>query len=288
MDAAGTSRVSCNLCGSDRERILFQKDSFNIVKCGKCGLVYVNPRLDGSELSELYNKNKISPVEYYVQNTADDEKTFRERAKKIKQFKDSGVLLEVGCGVGTFLKELKKAGFNVYGIDINKSAVEYCKSRNNLGDVTASSFEEGSFKKESFDVIVMNDVLEHTTDPSSVLKTAYGLLKKDGLIFITTPDVESLTAKLSGSRWLHFKPDEHLYYFSPKTLRQMLEQAGFSFMEARHVGRFRSLEVIFLKSQTYTTLFYRISKLIDVFGLSKRLSLKVNVFDEMMAVAGKK
>ena len=76
-------QVKCIICGKDNTKLWSRRNSFNIVQCRECGLIYVNPRLTPEALIEMYNENKISPKGYYVENIDEDRKTFRNRIKNI-------------------------------------------------------------------------------------------------------------------------------------------------------------------------------------------------------------
>lgn len=278
--------VKCIICNANNEKLWAKRNGFNVVQCRQCGLVYVNPRLTPKALIEMYNENKISPKSYYVENIEEDRKTFRNRIKIIEMYKKTGRLLDVGCAIGTFMDEAKKRGWDVYGLDINKSAIEYCRDKLKL-NAKVSKIEDSGLKKESFDVIVMNDFLEHVPDPVFTVKEANKLLKKDGIVFIVTPNIGSILANLTKSRWLHLKPDEHIYYYNPRTIKILLNKANLKFVRWKPIGRVRNLEVIAYKSQSYSKIPYAVLKALGFLPLLRRISFNLNPLDEMMVIAKK-
>lgn len=272
--------VNCIICKSDNSDHLFEKNSFRIVKCRGCGLVYVNPRLKFEALEEMYNNNEISSIDYYLQNRKNDEKTFDIRLKAIEKYKKPGKLLDVGAGIGVLLNQAKKRGWDPYGIDIKRDSINFAKNQYSV-NVDVATLESAGFENNFFDAIVMNDLIEHVPNPITTLKIANKLLKSDGLIFLSTPNIESLMAKIFGTRWLHLKPNEHIYYFSPTTMNLILEEAGFKMIYCRSFGRVRSLDTILSKIQTYSPLPY---KLISKFGLNNilnKMTLYVDPRDEI-------
>lgn len=276
--------ISCNLCGSRDAELLFVKSGFKIMRCNHCHLVYVNPRLKQDVLATMYNQNKISPVNYYVEHQKEDYKSFVERLKLVERYIEPGKLLEIGCSVGTMLTAAKKRGWQVKGIDINKESVRYCK-KNGL-DVEAKTIEE--FKTEDeFDLIIMNDLLEHVPDPVATLMIASSFLRKNGILFIATPNISSLLARASGRRWLHLKPDEHIYYFSEGTIRKMLMKTGFQVLRIQSIGRVRNLGTAVEKFSTYSSLPHKTIKLLRMDNVLKKASIKINPGDEMGIIAKK-
>ena len=286
MNRGSSISVKCDLCGTDKPKLLLKKDGFNIVKCSNCSLIYVNPRLSGEELSELYNKNVISPYDYYIETKDEDERTFEERLDLIEDQVGSGKLLDVGCSIGTFSNVAKTRSWEVYGVDINKRSVDYCI--NNLGiEVKCGDFEDLDFPGDFFDVIIMNDFLEHVNSPTNALNKANSMMKKGGIIFIVTPKIDSLMAKLSKGKWLHLKPNEHIFYFSSRTMKELLKKTGFELIFIKPIGRYRNLNTIFKKSETYSESLYRIFQRLVSEKRAKNISIKLNLRDEMAAIAKK-
>lgn len=137
-----------------------------------------------------------------------------------------GNAMDIGCATGACLSVLRERGFVPHGIDVNPYAIQRAKSLVPGARLSEGTLEEAGFERGTFSLIVMSDVLEHSRDPQGLLKTAERFLAPGGKILIVTPDLESLTSKLMGRWWPHIKM-EHLFYFSGRALRQMLEKCGF-------------------------------------------------------------
>ncbi|MEM3127027.1 MAG: class I SAM-dependent methyltransferase [Candidatus Woesearchaeota archaeon] len=276
----------CNLCKADNYDFLFRKQGFNIVKCKKCSLVYVNPRLTQRELVANYNANKISPVPYYKEHFEEDKQTFRKRIKIIKKYKKRGKLLDIGCSIGTFLETAKEENFEGQGIDINKQAISVAQKKGL--NVKVANIEKNKISGAPFDIIVMNDLIEHVTDPVKTMKIANRLLKKKGIIFLVTPNAGSTMGKLTRKRWIHYKPDEHLSYFTPKTMSILLRKSGFSPLHIGTIGRVRNLATVIIKGSTYFGQFpQKIMKKLYLDRIFKRMRFTLSV-DEIVAIARKK
>jgi 2-polyprenyl-3-methyl-5-hydroxy-6-metoxy-1,4-benzoquinol methylase len=282
-ETAQLERVACALCGRDDDETLFHKDGFAIVRCRGCGLVYVNPRLAVAALTELYHEQAISPAAYYVRTEAQDERSFAARLRLIERYRPPGSLLDLGCGPGAFSAVAHARGWRTMGLDVNPRSVAHCRSRGL--EAICGVFPSPALAGQTFDVIVMNDFIEHLPDPASALRAAGDLLAPGGIVFITTPDIGSLVARVSGRRWLHLKPNEHLLYFNRRTMGTLLAQTGFRIEYLRSIGRVRNLGVALEKLRLVAELPARIGKALVPAALAERVNLPLNPGDEMAIIA---
>lgn len=279
-------QISCPLCSNTQERFLFLKNGFRIVRCLHCDLVYVNPRLTKKASEQLYNNNLISPLHYYQRTRKSDLTTFNKRWKLIeRQFQPGkkGNVLDVGCNIGTFLEVAKRAGWNCYGLDVNRSVVNECKSKGI--SISTTTLEQAKHLPHFFDVILLNDVLEHTTTPKSMIAAAATLLKKNGVLFIVTPNIESITFRILRKHWHHLKPNEHLTYFSKKTIRRLLDPSAFKILYQKNLGRHRSLGVVIDKIGEHISAASWIGKHLPSFLYD--LVFPFSTFDELCVIAKK-
>ncbi|MEP6652156.1 MAG: class I SAM-dependent methyltransferase [Myxococcales bacterium] len=234
----------CVLCQGDAFESLVDARLAHLRKCVGCGLVSVRAFPDQEELRAIYSadyfKNAESSVMGYDDYEQDKQyimKTAGRRLREIEQRTPPGRLLDVGCALGFFLEEAKRRGWTVQGIDISAHAAGY--ARDMLGIPTrVGLLRDAQFEKASFDVITMWDVIEHVPDPVAELALCRDLLRPGGLLVLSTPDVGSLVAKVTGPRWMGFKlAEEHLYYFSRETMRGALSKAGFETLAVSGIGK---------------------------------------------------
>lgn len=284
-DDATLERVACAVCGRADDEALFDKDGFAIVRCRGCGLVYVNPRLTPAALAALYEGQEISPAAYYVRTERQDELSFAQRLELIERFRPPGTLLDLGCGPGIFSGVARSRGWRTVGLDINPQSVAHCRERGL--ETICDVFPSAALADRRFDVIVMNDFIEHLTDPAAALEAAKGLLAPDGVLFITTPDVGSLMARMTKARWLHLKPNEHLVYFDRRTIDLLLARTGYRIKYLRAIGRIRNLAVALEKVKAYGELASTIGRLLIPARLAERVNIPLNPGDEMVVIAGR-
>lgn len=277
--------VRCPLCAADDAARMFEHGGFTIVRCGECSLVYVNPRLTAEALEAMYNANEISPQDYYERHISQDLAHFGKRLDIIERFKNTGSLLDLGTNIGTMLKVAKDRGWEVRGVEFNRKAAQFGSEHFGV-PIEQRDFMVAKFPPKSFDVVTMNDFLEHVTDPVSVLRETHMMLKDDGILAMTMPNIDTFMARVFKSRWLHLKPNEHLVQFSPKTITAILEKTGFEVLHIQSIGHLRTLETILKKGESYSSLARHVARIVPGF-MKKNISLYINPGDEMAVVARK-
>lgn len=143
--------------------------------------------------------------------------------------KEGGLLLDIGCGNGSFLTLARSCGWNVIGLDPDPKAVEYAKSQDL--DVKQGGIEYFREMSNRFDVITMNHVIEHLHEPAKVIEECYALLKPGGQLWIETPNIDSFGHEYFGKNWRGLESPRHLVIFNYKSLNQILKNAGFNTSE---------------------------------------------------------
>jgi 2-polyprenyl-3-methyl-5-hydroxy-6-metoxy-1,4-benzoquinol methylase len=234
-----TEYTSCALCGKDepeqlhlgQDRAYGRPGQFPIVRCRNCDLVYVNPRPVLDAIGYYY------PTNYEPYRKAPEEARFkiqqlhqrlklRGRCLAVTRVRRQGRLLDVGCATGTFLAEMRRYGdWQVCGVEPNQWAARYAQERLGL-DVFHGHLSEASFPDGRFDVVTMWDVLEHLHDPRQTLAEIFRILKPDGFLICSVPNLDSIDAKLFGRFWIGLDVPRHLYVYSKHTLSAMLRAEG--------------------------------------------------------------
>ena len=140
-------------------------------------------------------------------------------------------LLDVGCGNGEYLKNMRRAGWTVTGVEPNEESVRMGRSRFGL-EIHHGVLEDVSLPDRTFDVITMQHAVEHLPDPVRTLRTAYRLLRPGGRLVVVTPNINSLARRIFARHWFSWDPPRHLFLFSNRTLRRALTEAGFNVRQA--------------------------------------------------------
>lgn len=226
----------CPLCHSHSFAPRFSNEEMRVVRCGGCGLVMSDPQPDDDTLERIYTET------YFIGSDRDDldvQTGFLKRgtarlqlAEIIAYVEDRGHgpsrprVLEVGCGNGDFLVEARDAGFDIQGIDVSESAVAIANRILGEGTARADRLEDLNIAEGSLDIVVLADVIEHVRDPAQLIAGVRRILKPEGVVFVATPSLDSLSARLMGRYWVEYKL-EHLFYFDKRTITRLLVQAGF-------------------------------------------------------------
>lgn len=291
---AARYQVACNQCGSLEKHPYCPENGLGLVQCAQCGLVFVGQRPQADHLYTLYGadyfKNDNSGVVGYTDYLKDEpniRKTFARRLRHVERFVKPGQLLDIGCAAGFFMDEAHARGWAVQGMDVSDFAVEYARQRFGY-DVRCGSLLDQDYQPESYDLITMWDVIEHVPDPKAYIQHSARLAKRGGILALATPDIDSIPARFTGKRWVGYKlSEEHIYYFSRRTLSNMLAEAGFEIIHVRHVGKYVTLRLFLDRLSMYSPLAANGLELIErAFHLSER-SLYINPFD-IIAITARK
>ena len=254
-----------NLYSGIKDRLFGVKGSWNIDKCSNndCGLLWLNPMPTVEDLPKLYETyythahtqpskkpNKLVQLfrngcnEYlknkyqYPHNGSLPGKLIAKIIKLNPRWTTNldfsvfylpampnGKLLEIGCGNGDMLKKMQDIGWNGTGVDFDKKSISVAQD---LGlNVHEGDICDLNIKKNSFDVIIMNHVIEHLPDPGSTLKECQNLLRTGGKLICVTPNSKGILHSRYKKSYLHLDPPRHLHLFNKKNLKQLTLQAGF-------------------------------------------------------------
>jgi SAM-dependent methyltransferase len=223
----------CPRCsGRDYQR-KYLVDLLEVVRCTKCGLVYlINPPQD-SALYETYHARSLGNPEDYCESSQNERigELFwinQQRIRVIEQLKPQGRLLDIGCGQGFFLKTAQDHGYTAHGIDVSEIAVTHAKTAFGVS-ASVSSLDALNPDREGYDIICAWHVLEHFLDPVEALRKMRSLLPEDGVCVLEVPNLHSLKFIVSRTKWHGGNhPLYHRTFFTWTTLHGVLSEAGFS------------------------------------------------------------
>lgn len=231
--AQQNTKISCGVCGNDNIIFLFETqdyltgDYFDVYRCRKCGCGYTYPTLSSEDLKKYYKQTYYGKRKSFTDNIIN-----YLRVRKILNIKSTpGVIVDVGCGSGSFLKEMKKRNWEIFGteivpndhilIDIDK---KICKKE----------FPLCNYKNSSFDIVTMWHSLEHIPDAFSYLLEAKRILKNDGVIIIEVPNFLSIEEKITKNNWFHLDVPRHPIHFTPDALKNLLTRANLKIVKIEH------------------------------------------------------
>lgn len=218
----------CLICNCGQyERIIGYEEHF-LVRCINCNFVFASRVPTEDDLIKHYNG--YSREDYYSTIT---EKRYNEILDSLEKFRETNKILDIGCGIGYFLEVAKKRGWEVYGTEYTKTAVEICMEK---GINIAHGKLNPLYYHDKFDVITSFEVIEHINNPQEELSNINALLRNGGAFYCTTPNFNSLSRNLVGSAWSMIAYPEHLSYYTRNTLSYLLKQAGFETLDLKTTG----------------------------------------------------
>jgi 2-polyprenyl-3-methyl-5-hydroxy-6-metoxy-1,4-benzoquinol methylase len=286
----------CNICKNTTFRNLFRiqdlkhrttKDKFLLRRCLRCSIIIVTKngyQVDGSmyypqqysaykKIKQIQDNYKILPFNIV-----------KGRMGWTKMFKlqEKHKILDIGCGNGRHMAYLKrKYNVDVVGIELNQKAVAVGK---NAGlNIFHGSIDDYATNNE-YDVIYLSHVLEHLSKPYDALKNINKLLKKGGRIVIALPNTKSFERYLFKQYWWGWDTPRHIYMFSPKSIKYLLQETGFNNIEIYYevYSNFKNSTLHLLNKRKYNNIFLNkilnkinslLSKILPLFRFSGAIQI---------------
>ncbi len=252
--------VPCRLCGGESFSRLWDCGDFAFVACRGCGLIQQNPQSEPQAIAERYDgRSSADYLRYEERNqyayrdlellALGDIALEREAEPIFERARAEGRkprALDVGCATGALLAALRDSGWDPQGVELSAAQASYGQARHAL-PIHAGSLESASFPAASFDLVHASHLIEHLNDPAAFLDEVARVLAPGGLLVLTTPNADGFQARLLGPRWRSAIYD-HLYLFSARSLRALLESRGFAVSASATWGGWaRGLRPAFVK-----------------------------------------
>lgn len=240
-ERADTEAVTCCICHREG-RPIYDLDPFGVVRCPRCGLVFVSPRLRAEALERLYDDAGYYRDGVYGGKRRMSAALFLQRrwtAGRLALVQaESGRpaagarLLEIGCAYGLFLDAARRRGYDVTGVELSKIAAD--RARERFGLAVHTGAVDAAPVAGRFDVVCAWDTVEHLADPVAFWRTVRELLTDDGVVLFSTPNFASLPSRLLRARWWTLKPAEHIWQFTPQTHRTVAARSGMHVTRTLH------------------------------------------------------
>ena len=240
------ANYSCVICGHSDSTIVFDEFGVDVLRCRHCGHVFSSYEAD--EHYDGYFGDQVTSGNHFWW----DEAHTSMHSDFCDQFLvgKAGSLLDVGCGLGFFVKRASSyREWHVSGCDASRAAVEFAQRELGLKEVRCGPVETCGFEEKHFDIVTLWDVLEHIPDPDPLLSFLRTLLTEDGMLFIHAPNVRVQLPKARMTRLvrgmdpaLHYlEAKDHVNLYSMNTIRQVLRRNGYGNVEFIHLRPIQSL-----------------------------------------------
>ncbi len=209
--------TKCNICSNQDLTELLEYQKFYLKKCKNCNFIFsskipniemINECYSGYDRSVVLSDNSIKNIEKIIR-------------RQIKKY-NINTILDIGCGNGEFLDIYKKFEKETYFTEFGEDLIYKLKQKH--------KFIEGGMNpitEKKFDLVILSEVIEHTNDPTSLIKSISNLQNQGGLIYITTPNYNSLEHIILKRDYGIFTYPEHLCYFTIASLDILLRKNGY-------------------------------------------------------------
>ena len=226
--------------GGEVSEVFSNPVGFWFAICGTDGTVYMNPVPTEETLARLYNDTAYSfnwlrdqsARLKKVKPTNQEELDFILRAVTTDLSEERPRMLDVGCAIGSFMMTAS-AYFDVEGVDLSNTLADV--ARNNGHKVTTGRIQDVP-GKEVFDLITMQQLIEHITDPRDMLNHAYRLVKTNGFLYISTPNIDSASFAYLKPRHIHVSSFGHVSLFNKRSLALLANKCGFELTAHEYYG----------------------------------------------------
>ena len=211
---------TCLICNSQNLKTLGNYQKAFLCQCKNCDFIFSVRIPTNEELEKHYDgygrNDYLSPITV---------KRYHEILDSFEPYRKTNKIIDVGCGIGYFLVEAKKRGWEVYGSEFTETAIKINEEKGikmEKGELNMSNYEIASF-----DIITSFEVLEHINNPQEEINKFFQLLRKGGLLYFTTPNFNSIERYYLRENYTNICYPEHLSYYTKRTMNKLLTEIGF-------------------------------------------------------------
>ncbi len=259
-NVGGAEQVVCTICRNDNAQPFPWGDyhlnllpPFHVVRCQGCGLLYLSPRPDSTTRHRLMQGSVPDILLPYSMKTANyasvtrsREPLFRKRLRQMlalsnhKDFSTSQPILDVGASSGTFTLLARQQGWHAFGVEPDETSV---KTAHKQGITFPQGVAEHlPYPNETFALVHSHHVFEHLANPFQATQEAWRVLKPGGFLFIEVPNQfdnimfhRDILFRRVPQRERNIRSIHHLWFFSPQTLKRLIQEAGFSNVSVKSI-----------------------------------------------------
>ena len=241
-------RPQCWICRSTNTRLFKRQDllrpltpkdlmitdsaygvTLQLQRCNDCGFIFANQ----DEILRLVTLYEQLEDPAYEETQAPRSLQMRWLLRPARRLHPRAkTLLDIGAGTGLLVAEARRAGYHAVGVEPSRALVK-AAARLHKVDLLQGVYPHPALEGRRFDLIFLVDVIEHVANPLELLEACRRALAASGILIVVTPDAGSLTARLLGHRWWHFRL-AHVGYFNKQSFKRMAEN---SHLELIHQSR---------------------------------------------------
>lgn len=200
-----------------------------LVKCSNCGFVFSKWKPSTEFLIAFYNE--YPEYQHWNEITS---KRYKKIVEGFEKYRKTNNLLEVGSGEGFFLDQAKAQNWNVFGTEFIDRFIDRCRERGIV--MHKGKLDLSNYKEESMDIIIWIEVIEHINDPVEELKKFRTLLRPGGIVYLTTPNFNSISRLVLKEKLNVISYPNHVAYYTPSTLEYLFTHNGFRKVKIETTG----------------------------------------------------
>ena len=235
-----SSNPECTFCGQELtvpilNDIPWNGSVYDVSECVDCEIAMIHPLPSDAELTRLYSCGNYRTSEGkrfgpLIETLVLFGRILKRRS--INRFVKPGKILDIGCGRGLFLDVMRRGGWRAIGTELNKETASYAIKVYDL-KILVGGIIQHQLPDAGLDAININQVLEHLKNPREVIEECHRILRKDGLLVISVPDLRSPQFTLGKENWFLLDLPFHLFHFTEEGLGKLLEKNGFKVKEVK-------------------------------------------------------
>ena len=234
--------MTCTYCSRTdaNEQFAFKdifEDEYSLMHCNLCKAYFLDPQPTVAQLEQAYDDayygtgdKKFNP---FIEGMVD-----QLRLRKARSFSQliptNAKVLDVGCGNGSFLHYIGKTGqYELHGIELAGKSADRAALFSEI-NLKIGTLKKDDYAKETFDLISLVHVIEHLSNPKEVLNIVSDIAKKNSVLYLELPNIESWQARLFKGNWFHLDAPRHLVFLSRKELQKKLAERGWKLFKERY------------------------------------------------------
>lgn len=218
----------CQVCAGARMALYHRDANAELFRCEECGFVFLHPIPDAATQASLYEQAGIG-ARYFPKAERKLQRA-KQKMRQLQRVVARGRFLDAGCNGGFMVEAARRAGFDAHGVEPDPASVDWARQHfpaNAFSVATLEEYVTGGAQRP-FDLVYCSEVIEHAPDANRFAAALAAAVARGGYLYLTTPDITHWRRPRALAEWDGYKPPEHCLYFSPRTLRLLLERHGFT------------------------------------------------------------
>jgi SAM-dependent methyltransferase len=228
------SSCPCPVCLGTRSISFIFVDNHRLLTCSECGTVYIDPLPTAEQVQVFYRDSYNGSTTGYFTKVEKKLRRSRGRMRQLAKYARGGKFLDVGCNGGFMAEAAREAGFDAVGLDIDAVSIGYAREHYPANDYFIGTVEAFTDQNsDHFDLIYSSEVIEHIPDVRSFCWAISSLLKPNGILFVTTPDITHWRRPSDVRQWDAFCPPDHCIYFTPSSLIRLFNDFNLTLVKRK-------------------------------------------------------